>query len=69
MSGKGNCWDNAPMEAFWGKLKYEWLEGRCFREARAAVFKYVEIFYNRCRLHASNGYLTSEGFWRLGKAG
>jgi putative transposase len=58
MSRKGNCWDNAPMEAFWGKMKYEWLEGRRFRtreEARAAVFEYVEIFYNRCRLHASNG--------------
>ena len=72
MSRKGNCWDNAPMEAFWGKLKYEWLEGRRFRtreEARAAVFEYVEIFYNRCRLHASNGYLTPEEYWRLGKAG
>ena len=65
MSRKGNCWDNAPMEAFWGKLKYEWLEGRRFRtreEARAAVFEYVEIFYNRCRFHASNGYLTPEEY-------
>ncbi|MCX7842270.1 MAG: integrase core domain-containing protein [Clostridia bacterium] len=49
MSRKGNCWDNAPMEAFWGKMKYEWLADKRFitrEEARAAVFEYVEIFYN-----------------------
>ncbi len=62
----------ALMEAFWGKLKYEWLEARRFRtreEARAAVFEYVEIFYNSCRFHASNGYLTPQEYWCLGKAG
>lgn len=66
MSRKGNCWDNAPMEAFWGKMKYEWLFGQRFRtrdEARAAVFEYVEIFYNRVRLHESNGYLTPEEYY------
>ncbi len=68
LSRKGNCWDNAPMEAFWGKMKYEWLKEQHFRtrdEARAAVFEYVEIFYNRQRLHESNGYLTPEEFYRL----
>ncbi len=66
MSRKGNCWDNAPMEAFWGKLKYEWLYEQRFRtreEARAAVFEYVEIFYNRQRLHESNDYLTPEEYY------
>jgi len=66
MSRKGNCCDNAPMETFWGKMKYEWLYGFRFRtrdEARAAVFEYVQIFYNRNRLHASNGYLTPEEYY------
>jgi len=69
MSRKGNCWDNAPMETFWGKMKYEWLYGFRFRtrdEARAAVFEYVQIFYNRNRLHASNGYLTPEEYYNIG---
>jgi putative transposase len=61
MSRKGNCWDNAPMESFWGKMKCEWLYGKHFKtrqEARAVVFEYIEIFYNRKRIHASNGYIT-----------
>lgn len=65
MSRKGNCWDNAPMEAFWGKMKYEWLSDYQFKtraEAKSAVFEYVEIFYNRQRLHASNGYLTPDEY-------
>jgi len=66
MSRKGNCWDNAPMESFWGKLKCEWLYGKHFKtrkEARAEVFEYVEIFYNRQRIHASNGYITPEEYY------
>lgn len=66
MSRKGNCWDNAPIEAFRGKMKNEWLHEWRFRtreEARAAVFEYVEIFYNRCRLYESNGYLTPEEYY------
>lgn len=50
MSRRGNCWDNAPMESFWGKMKYEWLCEQHFltrEQARAAIFEYVEIFYNR----------------------
>jgi putative transposase len=60
MSRKGNCWDNAPMESFWGKLKTEWLYGKRFRtrdEARQAVFEYIELFYNRRRLRSVNGYI------------
>lgn len=66
MSRKGNCWDNAPMESFWGKLKCEWLYGKHFKtrdEARAAVFEYIEVFYNRQRIHASNGYLTPDEYY------
>lgn len=54
MSRKGNCWDNAPMESFWGKLKQEWLNEQHFHtreEAKAAVFEYIWIFYNRKRIH------------------
>lgn len=60
MSRKGNCWDNAPMESFWGKLKTEWLYGKRFRtrdEAKQAVFEYIELFYNRKRLRSVNGYM------------
>jgi len=61
MSRKGNCWDNAPMESFWGKLKQEWLNDKRFRtrqDAKRAVFWYIEIYYKRYRLHESNGYET-----------
>jgi len=60
MSRKGNCWDNAPMESFWGKLKTEWLYDRRFRtriEAKQAVYEYIELFYNRVRLRSTNGYV------------
>ena len=66
MSRKGNCWDNAPMESFWGKLKQEWLGGRHFHtreEAKAAVFEYIWIFYNRIRIHEANGYQTPEAYY------
>lgn len=67
MSRKGNCWDNAPMESFWGKLKQEWLNSRHFRtreEAKSAVFEYIWIFYNRKRIHEANGYLTPEEYYQ-----
>lgn len=60
MSRKGNCYDNAPMESFWGKLKTEWLFGKNFKtreQAKQAIFEYIELFYNRNRLHSRNGYL------------
>ncbi len=71
MSRKGNCWDNAPKESFWGKMKCEWLNELRFKtreEAKAAVFEYVEIFYNRQRLHATNGYLTPEEYYTKANA-
>lgn len=67
MSRKGNCWDNAPMESFWGKLKQEHLNDFHFRtrdEARSAVFWYIEIYHRHYRLHESNGYMSPEDFER-----
>jgi putative transposase len=61
MSRKGNCWDNAPMESFWGKLKTEWLNDKKFRtraEAKQAVFEYIELFYNRVRFRSTIGYVA-----------
>ncbi len=66
MSCKGNCWDNAPMESFWGTLKQEWLNNRHFRtrdEAKAAIFEYIWIFYNRKRMHSSLDYTTPEKYY------
>jgi transposase InsO family protein len=65
MSGVGNCYDNAPKESFWGKLKTElvYLEHFATRQqARAAIFEYIEAFYNRTRLHSSLGYVSPERF-------
>jgi putative transposase len=61
MSGKGNCFDNAPMESFWGMLKQEVIYHYHFRtrqEARQAITEYIEIFYNRQRLQSGLGYLA-----------
>jgi len=65
MSRKGNCWDNAPMESFWGKLKQEWLNDKRFRtrdDARQAVFWYIEVYYKRYRIHETNGYETPHDY-------
>ena len=65
MSRKGNCWDNAPMESFWGKLKQEWLNGKRFRtreDAKREIFWYIEVYYKNYRLHESNGYKTPQQF-------
>ncbi len=61
MSRKGNCLDNAPMESFFGSLKTELVHRTRFRtrpEAKAALFDYIEVFYNRRRRHSSIGYRT-----------
>jgi len=65
MSRKGNCYDNAAMEAFWSTLKLELIYRRQFQnctQVRHAVFDYVETFYNRKRLHSSLGYQTPADF-------
>lgn len=59
MSRKGNCYDNAAMEAFWSTLKNELVHRRRFAtraEARTAIFDYIEVFYNRSRRHSSLGF-------------
>ena len=68
MSRKGNCWDNAPMESFWGKLKQEWLNDKRFRtreDAKNAVFWYIEVYYKNYRLHESNGYQTPKDYSKV----
>ena len=65
MSRRGNCWDNAPVESFFGTLKQE-LVNRCrfpTREAaRREVFEYIEVWYNRQRRHSSLGYVSPAEF-------
>jgi putative transposase len=59
MSRKAHCEDNAHMESFWGTLKAERIDGYNFLtrdEARRAIFEYVEVFYNRVRLHSALGH-------------
>ena len=61
MSRKGNCWDNACVESFFGSLKNEWIRGEIygsFDDAKKDIFNYIEMFYNRKRRHASLGYVS-----------
>ena len=61
MSGSGNCFDNAPMESFWGIIKQELINHRHYRtrqEAIGDITEYIEIFYNRQRRQAKLGYLS-----------
>lgn len=61
MSRKGNCWDNAVVESFFATLKKELVYKRVWRnrlELRTEAFEYIEVFYNRQRLHSSLGYKT-----------
>jgi len=64
MSRKGDCWDNAPMESFFGRMKQE-MEEDVFESksaARQAVFKHIEGFYNPRRRHSALGYLSPDEF-------
>ena len=61
MSSKGNCYDNAPMESFWGTLKAELVFHSHFRTRREAIkliTEYIEVFYNRQRKQKKLGYLS-----------
>jgi len=67
MSRKGNCWDNAVAESFFATLEVELIEGadwRTHEEARAAIFEYIEVWYNRQRRHSSLGYVSPAEFER-----
>ena len=68
MSRKGDCWDNACAETFFKTLRAELIRGKIYRskeEAREEIFKYVEVFYNRKRLHSYLDYLTPTEYEEL----
>lgn len=61
MSGVGQCWDNAPAESFFASLKKELVHDEDYQgreEARASIFEYIEVFYNRKRRHSTLGYVS-----------
>jgi len=69
MSRKGNCWDNAVAESFFASLKVELKPEQVWRtraEARAAIFDYIETWYNPKRRHSSNSYLSPNAFESAG---
>ena len=66
MSRKGNCWDNAPSESFFNSLKNERVHGAHYEkrdDARADVFEYIEVFYNRSRRHSALGGISPVSFY------
>ena len=72
MNGAGTWYDNAPMESFFGTLKSECVHHVIYRtrdEARADLFSYIEVFYNRRRLHSSLDYLSPEEYERIYSSG
>jgi len=72
MSQTGNCFDNAPMESFWGILKQELIHQRHYRtrqEAMRDISEYIEVFYNRQRLQPRLGYLSLVAYARKYYAG
>jgi len=58
MSRKGNCWDNSVSESFFHTVKTELVhhQRQTRGEAKQDIFEYIEVFYNRERLHSANGY-------------
>ena len=65
MSRAGNCYDNARMESFWATLKTELIDGQVYAtraEAKSALFRYIEVFYNRARLHGALGFYSPVDF-------
>ena len=69
MSRRANCWDNAPMESFFATLKKELVHDEDYatrEEARASLFEFIEVFYNRVRRHSSLGYRSPVEYERAG---
>ena len=65
MSRRGNCWDNAVAESFYGSLKNEWVCWEDYKtrdQARKSIFNYIEVFYNRKRRHSYLGYISPDDF-------
>lgn len=70
MSRKGNCWDNACVESFFGTLKKELVHDRRYltrAEAKQEIFEYIEVFYNRQRRHSTLGYRSPAKFEAMSK--
>lgn len=70
MSRKGNCWDNAVAESFFHTLKTELTHQCKFKtreEAKHVIFEYIEVFYNRIRIHSANDYLSPVEFESMQK--
>ena len=68
MSAKGNCYDNAAMESFYGRYKSSSVGDHVFdseNDLRANVFEYIEVFYNRFRKHSALGYLAPDQFEKI----
>ena len=69
MSGAGNCYDNAVAESFFATLKRERVHRQIYQtraEARADLFQFIEIFYNRQRRHSAVGHMKPDQYDRLG---
>ena len=70
MSRKGDCWDNAVVESFFGSLKSErvfWRSYQTREEARADIVEYITMFYNSRRIHSYLGYQSPDQFERNGQ--
>jgi transposase InsO family protein len=68
MSKKGDCYDNALMESFFGTLKEECVERQTFStrdEAKKVIFEYLDVFYNRQRKHSSLGYVSPADYEKM----
>jgi transposase InsO family protein len=67
MSGVGQCWDNAVVESTFGRLKVELVHSESYatrEQAKASIFEYIEVFYNRVRRHSTLEYMTPDEFER-----
>jgi transposase InsO family protein len=70
MSGTGDCYDNAMMESFWATLKEECCENIVFptrSEAKGVIFEYIEVYYNRKRIHSSLDYMSPVDYEKQGE--
>lgn len=68
MSRRGNCWDNAVAESFYGSLKNEWVYWETYKtrnQAKKSIFNYIEVFYNRKRRHSYLGYVSPDDFEQM----
>ena len=70
MSRKGDCWDNAVAESFFHTLKTELTNHHQFnnhQEAKNVIFEYIEVFYNKIRIHSANNYLAPVEFEKVNR--